>query len=75
MENTTYRCHDALHHAGWCTGERAIATWAGVRYFVDGTNGETVTRAKAATSADAWLQAVAQTRALGMLDGECRFFA
>jgi hypothetical protein len=41
--------------------------------LVDGINGENAIRAEAAASAYAWLQAVAQARALGMLDSQCRF--
>jgi hypothetical protein len=72
---TTEECQALMHRARWSTGERSIATAAGVRYRVDGTNGENVIRAVAATSADAWPQAVAQARALGMLDCGRRFFA
>jgi hypothetical protein len=56
-------------------GRRAIATAEGVQHVVDGVNGENAIRAVAATSADAWLQAVEQARALGMPYGGHRFFA
>jgi hypothetical protein len=64
---TAEACQALLDRAGWTTGERAIATVVGVRYLVDGTNGENTIRAEATTSADAWLQAVEQATSLGML--------
>jgi hypothetical protein len=72
---TAEECQSRLHAAGWSTGERAIAVAKGVQYVVDGVNGENAVRATAPTSADAWVQAVEQARALGMLCGGCRFFA
>jgi hypothetical protein len=64
---TAEECQGRLHAAGWSTGERAIATTAGVQYVVYGVNGENAIRAVADTSADACRQAVEQARALGML--------
>jgi hypothetical protein len=72
---TAEACQALLHRAGWTTGERAIATAPGGRYLVDGINGENAIRTEAAASADAWLQAVPQAQALGILDGWCGFFA
>lgn len=52
---TPEQCQRLLHAAGWTTGERSIATASGVRYVVDGANGENVVQAVAVTSTIAWL--------------------
>jgi hypothetical protein len=64
---TAEECQALMHRVGGSTGERAVATAAGVRYRVDGANGENAIQAVAARSADAWLQAVEQAASLGML--------
>ena len=56
-------CLDRLHRAGWGVGHAAFgATWQ-----VDGTNGENVLIACAATLEEAYRLACAQARAVGML--------
>ena len=56
-------CLDRLKRAGWGVGHAAFgATWQ-----VDGTNGETVLLASAATLEEAYRLACVQARALGML--------
>jgi len=65
---TVDHCHDALHSAGWSVGEVRITTASGVpSWLVSGTNGENRIEAREATQSEAWLQAVEQARALGML--------
>jgi hypothetical protein len=57
---------DRLHRAGWGVGHAAFgATWQ-----VDGTNGENVLFACAATLDDAYRPACVQARAVGMLAPE-----
>jgi hypothetical protein len=73
--NPIDRCEDALQRAGWAVGDARIITTAGPAWFVSSSNGENGIYARGATQSDAWSQAVAQARALGMLDGGCRFFA
>lgn len=55
---------DDLRRAGWSMGDTQLddGTW-----FVNGTNGENVTEARAATHAKAWREATEQARMLGML--------
>jgi hypothetical protein len=67
-------CHGRLHRAGWSVGEVRIATATGPARLVSGSNGENRIDARGATQGEAWSQAVAQARALGMLDGGRRFF-
>jgi hypothetical protein len=53
---------DRLHRGGWGVGHTAFgATWQ-----VDGTNGENVLLACAATLEEAYRRACVQARALGM---------
>jgi hypothetical protein len=72
---TVDHCHDALHRAGWSVGDARIITAAGPAWSVSGTNSENRIEARAATQSGAWVQAVEQARALGMLDGGRRFIA
>jgi hypothetical protein len=53
-------------------GEGRIATTEPA-WLVSGGNGENWIGAGEATQTEAWSQAVEQARALGMLDGGCRF--
>jgi hypothetical protein len=64
---TVDRCHDALHRTGWSVGDARIITAACPAWWVSGTNGEDRIEARAATPSAAWLQAVEQARAQGML--------
>ena len=73
--NPIDRCEDVLQRAGWAVGDARIITTAGPAWLVSGSNGENGIDARGATQSDAWLQAAAQARALGMLDGWCGFFA
>jgi hypothetical protein len=64
---TIDRCHDALHRADWSVGDARLITADGPAWWVSGTNRENRIEARAATQGEVWLQAVEQTRALGML--------
>jgi hypothetical protein len=56
-------CLALLHTAGWSVGDAGFASG----WLVTGANGENRISAIGATQAEAWRQAVAQARALGML--------
>ena len=59
-----------LHRAGWSIGSTAFAgEGRGLVWLVTGLNGENVIRAEGATEAEAWVEAVGQARAVGMLEG------
>jgi hypothetical protein len=66
-------CHERLHRAGWSVGELSIATATGPAWPVTGSNGENRVAARGITQGEAWLQAMAQAQALGMLDRGCCF--
>jgi hypothetical protein len=59
--------HAALHAAGWSLGEFAASTAHGIRFIVEGANGENVIRAEGDTLAEAFQKALGQARSLGML--------
>ena len=60
-------CLDLLHRAGWSDSEASFLGNSGQVWLVSGTNGEEVIEAQGRSSAEAWLRAVQQARALGML--------
>jgi hypothetical protein len=65
--NPVDEAHAALAAAGWSLGEFAVSTSAGIRFIVEGVNGENVIRAEAPTLAEAFHFAAQQAGALGML--------
>jgi hypothetical protein len=64
---TVDHCHERLYRAGWSVGDARIIPRHGPAWWVTGTNGENAIEARAAMQGEAWLQAVEQARALGML--------
>jgi hypothetical protein len=59
----------------WTANGVLLTAVGGPAWLVSGSNGENRIDARGATQSEAWSQAVAQARALGMLDGGRRFFA
>ena len=55
-----------LHRAGWTIGDATVATSEGLVWLVWGRNGENLIRAEGRTRDEAWEEAVAQARAVGM---------
>jgi hypothetical protein len=66
-------CNEREHGAGWSVGDVRIVTSTG--WLVSGSNEANRLDMRGATQSEVWSQAVAQVRALGMLELWVSLFA